>query len=77
MRFFERVGEVGLEVREIWERDVEGNERPWRGRGEGEDGVGGDGAGKGEKRWCVIGILGWQREMLRGGQTDYESNQSA
>ncbi|KAL2211892.1 nicotinamide N-methyltransferase [Sarocladium strictum] len=57
-RFFEeeRLKEMGLEVEEVWERDVEGKEREWDiGREEEDPGM--------RKRWCVVAVLrrveGW------------------
>ncbi|KAH8174309.1 lysine methyltransferase domain-containing protein [Sarocladium implicatum] len=61
-RFFEeeRLRSLGLEVEEVWERDVEGKEREWDTAREEEDpGM--------RKRWCVNVILrrvkGWRGDV--------------
>lgn len=65
-RFFEegeRLRRLGLEVEEVWERDVEGEEREWDGEREEEDpGM--------RKRWCVNVVLrrveGWRGDVEDG-----------
>lgn len=57
-RFFERqrLKKLGLEVEEIWERDVDGKEREWEEGREEEDPAM-------RKRWCIVAVLrrveGW------------------
>ena len=48
--FFEGLGVEGLEVEDLWERDVDGCEREWVTEREGEDVTG-------RKRWVVVAIL--------------------
>lgn len=52
VQFFVVAAAEGLEVEEIWERDVDGNERAWATERDGgrEDITG-------RKRWLVIAIL--------------------
>lgn len=61
-RFFEkqRLQTLGLELEEVWERDVEGKEREWdENREEEEPGM--------RKRWCVVVVLrrveGWKGDV--------------
>ncbi|MCJ1284169.1 hypothetical protein MMC26_003500 [Xylographa opegraphella] len=50
--FFDIVVGLGLEVEDIWERDVDGRERAWtRQRGSGSEDV------SGRKRWMLVAVL--------------------
>ena len=58
--FFDLVTETGLEVEEIWERDIDGHEREWvKERDGGREDI------SGRKKWLVVAVLQWAHPTHR------------